>query len=133
MASNNNNVHPNRLPSMDNRIKKKLYAALMDRSPEPRAPDNLNLRKELVEKGDTGIIMENMDNEKLHRTIRQKIERTIDRDGKDKAMMELLDVVVNNDMIEELYSALIHASQRSLADNIVKKYSEIKDMCGRTF
>ena len=130
MASNNNNVHRGGLPSMCDTTKEKLYAALMDRSPEPSTEGNLNLRKILVETGDTGIIMENM---KLHLTIRQNIERTIDRDGKDKAMMELLDVVVNNDMIEELYSALIHASQRSLADNIVKKYSEIKDMCGRTF
>jgi len=126
MASINNNP----LSSMSKEIKEKLYAALMDRSPEPSTPDNLNLRKILVECGDTEIIMENMT---LNLMIRQKIERIKDREGKSCAMKELLDVVVNNKMIDELYSALIHASQRSLADNIVKKYSEIKDMCGRTF
>jgi len=126
MASINNNP----LSSMSKEIKEKLYAALMDRSPEPSTEGNLNLRKILVESGDTEIIMENM---KLDLTNRQSIESIRREKGKVRAMIKLLDVVVNNEMIDNFHSALIHASQGNLAEKIVKKCSEIKDQCGRTF
>jgi len=124
MASNNNNVHRGGLPSMCDTTKEKLYAALMDRS-----PDNLNLRKILVERGDPENIMENM---KLHQTRHENIVSIRRERGPSSAMVELLKAVVDNEMINEFYLALISAKQESLAKNIFDKSKELKKRWSKT-
>jgi len=114
MASINNNP----LSSMSKEIKEKLYAALMDRSPEPSTEGNLNLRNILVERGDPENIIENM---KLHQTRHENIVSIRRERGPSSAMVELLKAVVDNEMIEEFYLALISAKQESLAQNILDK------------
>ena len=121
MASNNNNPWS----SMSDTTKEKLYAALMDRS-----PDNLNLRKILVERGDPENIMENM---KLHQTRHENIVSIRRERGPSSAMVELLKAVVDNKMIYEFHSALIASEQKNLANNIFDKCEEMKERWSRTF
>jgi len=126
MASNNNNPWS----SMSDTTKEKLYAALMDRSPEPSTKGNLNLRNVLVECGDPEIIIEKMT---LYETKRQKIECIMREKGPSMAMVELLKAVVDNKMIYEFHSALIASEQKNLANNIFDKFEEMKERWSRTF
>jgi len=121
---NNINVHRGGLPPMCDRTKEKLYAALMDRSPEPNTKGNLNLWNILVERGDPENIIENMN---LHQPRHENIECIRRERGKSMAMVELLKTVVDNEMINEFYSALISAKQGSLAQNILDKYKKIEE------
>ena len=99
--------------TVESRHRRRLYRELT--SPEA------NLRKQLLERGDTPVLLSAM---RLSMKVEQQIRRVLDREGLYASMEALLAAVLEHDELADFYGAL-RSFQPSLASLMREEYEAV--------